>query len=1695
MNELRKVDGLLKRFLKRKFKITDAVVVGFLITGGIGFAQETVEVSKVETAPSIVEMIKAKFFNHPSWRIEHGSDETIDVDHGHKVLNDGTVSGKFDNGMWATTGGIALNLGVIKNDGDYGMRAGGMDDNDHPGPHVNTQNPPQPPHNQISVVINKGTVENTGDYGIYAENGGIGINHGGKQMVTQQELSSTFEPLGPLASDSTMDLNYGVFNGGDYGMAAVASSVKPPHPATLEANGNGGPQHRPKPYAAILNTGIVANDGDYGMAAIATGDANPDCSLVGVTGPGPEPHKPAMAFAVNTGGKNSITHTYQQDDRDHGGRWPGGRPDNDRYNEDTLTTDNGVLNGGNYGMLASATDHSIAGALNMGLIANGGDYGMAALADGENSLAVVVNTGGTGEFTSELNKYVYEYKDEDGPGPHTGNGGNNDHELVLKEIVLEDKLEVSTENGVLNKGNYGMLAQAKNGGTAIAVNTPMFGLENIGDEDWRNDGDRDHDDNCPDVDIPESVPSMGLVANGGDYGMAAVADGEGSLAVAVNGGANASYDYTLRNEGHMGPRRPHPTFGYEELSGSGTATGGVQNGGDYGMAAVATDGAVAAAINLGLVANGGNIGMIADGADAWAVNLGGTLNASGDLYDVDVKEVHSGPYGGPRPQKKYQITQELIGTGNLEIDGGVKNAGDYGMVALNGGTALNFGLVANGGNVGMLADGASGEDNSYALNTGRDLSLDLKLEAEVVKTKEHNNANPVDNFGNPPNHGDHDVTIIGPDGKPVNVGDRFTVADLTIDTVGGVRNTGDLGMVAQNGGIAVNTGLVANGGEVGMLGQLGGTAINHVSILEGVLAMHDNVLPGEIGIGPLPDFDLDFDELSENVSQGPSHPQPGPCIGLDGKLTFDITMGETGVRNGGNYGMVAQNSGLAINAGLVRNGGDFGMVAYDNSVAINYGRDLTGANLMDMIKSGENMPPLADGILKFITYLHPDLKGFITDTSGKTFAEWAAGDAELTALAQKVVSTGGILNEGNIGAWVLGDSRFINHGVINPDSSVPLSEAGKNAIAANGLDPNTAGKIAIMAGAGDNTIFLGSGSEITGRVNGGGGTNTLYFIESTDAHTGETLNNRNYGTIDDYSFSHILFGKNGGTVNIDGATVDKAQGMDLPETVMNNENVWTIANNIKLTHQQHKTVTDYSVNANGVLTTDKFNSIYSENSEIAREDVEGNFKGNVQIDGGANILMQVGRNLTSTFAANSINMKNGSVTQRAKDDTFVTNANRIEITNIFTNKYQDSVAKTEAQGSGGLLIDGVHAGNGTQDEGKFNVQDTTGAGWTDANGWKATHQYNQETGDVTLVFERTGGNGLQGGYKDTIDQYTQSDVDIINGMNIVNQGYNYARKAAFMDPRIEKSEVIEYPAQPMDKGMKSSGKDKEIIPVPIVEEVIEETPYMNLQFAEVFGDFGKYDGSTTSGYDYDTWGITGATYHRFDDNWLAGISYGYAKSDVDYDTHASNEDVDTVGITGFVSYVKDSWLVTGQLGYSWNDHDLTRNIFDRDINTQVGTNASFDSHMITLGAEVGYNYVYENDLNVYPYVGLDYMWYTRDSYKEGGDQNFALDVSKSDLNTFVSKLGVMLDKSWDQYGMFLDLGWRHYFDDPSSTTASFSTASYDIAGLDIGKDVGYVKVGATYDVTPQMDVGIDYTGSFRDGEIGNRVGLNLSYKW
>ena len=1644
MKNLNDTYSLLKRFLKRKTKITEALLVVFLITGGVGFAYSPDTYSPDEHL--VLEAFNPHGIHLVNGNAETG--ETIDSTHGNWLENVGLIKGTTKAGTLSTHGGKVINTGTIDSSNTgAGMVALGIGRMDN------------------SLAWNRGIIENTGDYGILAVNGGIGINTAGDWETTQ---TTTGNP--PTKIQTTFGKGHGIKNDGNYGMAAYANHTAIDYDK-YEDNDERRPQPpSQKPYSALYNSGLVANTGDYGMYVEADG--------TNVVGPPPtytgnnNNNVTPMAFGVNTGGILNETHVYAKDEHDGGPGGREGRPDEvKKYNTDTYKTDGGVKNGGDNGMVANAQNGGIAGQLNFGLVANGGNNGMVANAEvgdnGNPTVAFVGNFGGTGEFTYSQTDYEFQHGNSSNntrPAPPQGNIVGN----------LNESYEVSTENGVKNGGDYGMVASAKGeGAIALAANAPYIPL--LGMVGQVNNGGNGEDEGCdaPDVLEPLGLPSMGLVANGGNVGMGAYAV-EGGVAIAVNAGFDADYNIEWREEYNNGHRnRPHGPL-YSEFASSGSAIGGVQNSGNYGMVAQSDVDSVAVVANLGLVANGGDYGMVADGQEAWAINAAGDMDLSLAYGNPDGNLIHRPRNGGPESPLPDYVDLTLSTTG------GVQNGGNVGMAAYNGGAAVNLGLVANGGDIGMIADGTAvvgdGTERSYAVNTGRDLSV----EGSIIGVREEDR-NSQNNY--------------------------VPEANLSLLAAGGVRNDGNIGMAATNGGLAVNTGLVANNGDVGMIATgTGSDVVNHQSILGAILAAHadeDGILRVE---GEIPA------ELLENLIHFPDR-------GYDYTGSLAVGLGDYGVRNNGNFGMAAENGGMALNAGLVKNTGDVGMVAYDNSLAINWGRDLSTVDLLNTINGGENMPGIVDGILKGIVNLHggyladfvgsgsTDFLGWIETYGGLTDAE----KADITTKYSKDILKGGIVNDGNIGAYVAGNSAFVNHGIIDPQGTNPITDAGKAILSANGLDPNSTEKIAIIAGAGDNTIYLGSGSEITGRVNGGGGDNTLYFIDSVDPHTGKVLQDKQYGKIDDYSFSHIVFAKNGvrneaidgsGEIlkDVDGTIYDKGDGVS--------EATWKVDQGIKLKPHSQNIINDYSVNGDNVITTDKFNSIYVDGEHIGRDKESSNdlFKGNVEFTKDGSLLKHVGRNVTSTLAANSISLDKGSkITQRAMDNTFTTNAKRIEITNIFTNGAPSEVTKVVDQS--GLVIDGTQMGSGTLSEEYFAAQGITGG---QIEGWTSRHEYDAQTGDVTLIFERAGGNGLQGGYAQSIDRYTQSNVDIINANHMRNQGYNYARKAAFLAPEktVVQEEII-FPVPLLDKAtpMKAtSSKEIVAVPEPVVQyaEVINETVYNNLQFAEVFGDFGKYDGGSSSEFDYDTWGVTGATFHRFDSNWLAGISYGYAGSDVDYKTgEGGKEDVDSLGIDGFVTYQKDSWLLTGNLGYSWSKHDLTRKVFDRD-HVVLGTapvqslTSDFDSHLISLGAELGYQYKFDDTSSLYPYVGLDYMWYTRDAYKEDGDSAYALDLDKADLNTLVSKLGLMYEKTWDKFGMFGDIGWQHYFDDPSSFNATFykgSPASYEIPGLDIGKDVGYVKVGATYDFSEQLTGGIDYTGAFRDSETSNRVGVNVVYKW
>lgn len=1582
MKGLNNTDSLLKRFFKRKVKITEGVIVAFLISGSIAFAS---------TASNL--------FLEDVGSVRNGHDDRVAI-RGEVVFND-----EHD---------------IIGNTAGPGLVALGIGHNGRP-----------------SLAINAGLIESTGDYGILVANGGVGINFGG-------EFSNA-------NIDRDMEIkNLGIKNTGNYGMAAYANHKRlseeypeyyPGHNPNDDMERRPYPQQRP--IAEIKNFGLVANDGDYGMYVEADGTFNrPNPDNIDFIDNGYE-HAPAIANGENRGGTSTTTIVFSGEEEERFGR-----PHNGQY-----SSTNGVMNTGDYGMVAKAINNAEATQVNYGLVANGGDYGMLAQAE-DGAKATVINYGGTGIQKKTVKETHF------GMGPHNEN--NQSHEIGVE-------VEVDMKNGVLNKGDYGMVALA-DGEDSYAFAGNLINISEVTGNEGMNERVPQHEELFNPIE-------MGLVANDGDYGMLASAT-NGGTAIALNAGFNLDYDLTTQNQEHRDTFqsvRPGNIID-EEITGS--LTGGVQNTGNYGMVAK-TDGkpgSLAIAANVGLVANGGDYGMVADGDNAWAVNAGGNVAVA-----VTVGEKHE----NPNPPTRDGLNQLPYLNLALAATGGVQNAGDYGMVAANGGTALNFGLVANGGDYGIVADG----EDSYGLNTGRDFSLEGEL-TQITEVRPH----PRES------------------GHPESEEHLIFKGSLAVN--GGVKNDGNFGMVATNGGTVVNTGVVANNGDYGMVATgKGSYALNHPSIIEGIYKMHSDE-DGKIEIN---------DKIIEGGDHGPEDHNPEVLNGNNNHTEYKYSIAAylegSGVKNKGNYGMLADNKGVAINAGLVKNTGDVGMGVLNGAYGINQGRDLTGIDLLNitaaeikkLFPTPAEVESYSNDIFENILEAHEEAIGFLL--SGDTdFEEWLNNTCENpTEVAEvlekygKLALKGGILNEGNIGAYVAGNSVFENHGVINPGGTT-LSEVGKNLLAASGINPNTPDKIAILGGTGDNLIVLGTGSQITGRVNGGLGDNTLHFVDTYDEHTEKLIENKEYGTIDNYSFAHMLFGKNT-TLDKDGNKIVDADGntlFDQGDSASSTD--WKVGQKIALNPHMATNKTDYTANENGVITTDKFNGIYMNGEFIERDHPNHDelFKGNVEFTENGGLLKHVGRNMTSTLAANSISMDKGSkITQRAMDNLFVTNANRIEITNIFTNGKDGDLSKVV--GENGLIVNGENAQSGTLSDEYFSAEDITGG---TINGWNTSHQYDENTGDVTLVFERVGGSsGLQGGYGESIDNYTQSNVDIINGTHIREQGYNYARKAAFMPGAkvMTTTEEVVYPVEIPDKATPvKSGK--EVVPPPVLVqevEVVNEVAYNNLQFAEVFGDFGKYDGGSNSNFDYDTWGVTGATFHRFDDNWLAGLSYGYAGSKVDYSTNeGGKEDVDSLGISGLVSYQKDNWLLTGNLGYSWSKHDLTRKIYDRD-HVILGTSpiqsmsADFDSSFVSLGAELGYNYVIDETSSLYPYVGLDYIWYSRDSYKEDG-ADYALDVDKADLNTAVSKLGLLYEKSWDKIGVFGDIGWQHYFDNPNSFDATFykgTPATYEIPGLDIGKDVGYVKVGMTYDFNEQLTGGIDYTGAFRNNETSNRVGVNIQYKW
>lgn len=1193
--------------------------------------------------------------------------------------------------------------------------------------------------------------------------------------------------------------------------------------------------------------------------------------------------------------------------------------------------------------------------------------------------------------------------------------------------------------------------------------------------------------------------NISKIENGEDYGM-----------IGINGGIGINFGSKWK------------VTEFDGIKDSISGEKGIFNKGNYGMGAVSTEADKSSILsNHGLIKNNGKYGMYIEAnginTEVFAENKGYKITYSELGYILNENQTLIDSYENIEDTNKYY---EKI---NESLDG-IANSNNYGMagLAVNGGVSnqKNYGLIENMGDYGIVAQSIGSNSNSKVENIGGEENIfyTLKTGEQEGQALFYKNQNGIKN------NGKYGMSILAQENGQAEGVNTINLQKInqgcTLDSKNSICQDPDKPFIQEP---ILGIGLVENNGDIGMIGialEKGESLL----INEGIdISYKSNYLEDENikisielkgGVKNQGDYGMvaltDDKSKSEAINRGLIVNTGDYGMYSEGKGSFIENTGfsinlntffkiEGGIRNEGNYGMSVNKNGSLLNKGLISNQGDYGIYILNNSKGENRGRDIIGEELLNIFgllsKNKEELKKLTNNNLEEL------FSKFILDYA----------DDKLLEEIKKINIEGGIKNEGNIGVYVGNNSYFINHGVINP-AGITKTEEGEILLEILGFGKND--KVAIVGGEGHNTITLGTGSQISGKVSGGLGDNTLHFIDTYDEYTGKLIENNIYGEIVPKSFAHIIFGKN---------VVDKDDNGNL---VFDNdrtlsESVWRISDEIVLDYHKNTNKNDYTAivkNGKSTITTDKFNGIYIngvflERDGEDREKIKELLKGNVIFEEGSSLVKHVGKNVTSTLAANSINMNGGKITQRVLDNLFVTNANRIEITNIFTSGLSEQ-QKREIEEKG-LLINGEQASGSIKLPEEYFKVESIGKG--DISGWNSWHEYNPLTGDVTLIFERIpikpvnpeipdkDNLGLQGGYAQSIDKYTQSNVDIINTMYIKNQGHNYARKIAFI-PKVQSiiNQQIIYPEYISDKGRTHKlGKENILSPVAEIVEVENGEAYDSLQIAEIFGDYGKYTGDSSSKFNYDTWGITGGTFHRFNEQWLSGLTYGYAKSKVDYKTgEGGKENINTIGLNLFLAYEKNNWLSINSFGYSWNKHDLSRKIYDRDSEVlgkwpiQTMT-ADFDSHLISIGTELGYRYLINEESYLYPYIGLDYIWYTRESYKESGD-SYALDIDASKLNTLISKIGLIYEKTWNKISGFGDIGWQHYFSNFKSFNGKFyneSLTQYEIEGLDIGKDVGYIRVGLEYNFTNEVTTGLDYTATFRKDEISNKVGVNIQYKW
>lgn len=269
-----------------------------------------------------------------------------------------------------------------------------------------------------------------------------------------------------------------------------------------------------------------------------------------------------------------------------------------------------------------------------------------------------------------------------------------------------------------------------------------------------------------------------------------------------------------------------------------------------------------------------------------------------------------------------------------------------------------------------------------------------------------------------------------------------------------------------------------------------------------------------------------------------------------------------------------------------------------------------------------------------------------------------------------------------------------------------------------------------------------------------------------------------------------------------------------------------------------------------------------------------------------------------------------------------------------------------------------------------------------------------------------------------------------------------------------------------------------------------------------YGVFGSLDGDgNAAGVNYDIGGAAIGIDRQFSDNFIAGLSFGYANTKARFGREGARASIDSYDVGLYAGFHSGGFRADAVLSYAYLDNSTSRSIPLGPIDRKA--KADYGGHRFGAGLDLGYT-LRLGPIEVEPQAGLQYTRLRQNAFTEKGAGAINLDVEATKVESLRGSLGLRLATSIGLGGgavLVPELRgrWHHEFlDSRGRIDASFAgqpASNFTADGVKTPDDSAVIGGGLMVRFSPTLAAFVDYDAKLNRRETVHNVTGGLRLTW